>query len=511
MAFPKFDPKKHPHGFHGHFARTGGAAALFGMGASKARLQLATKKPMAPLPPELRGIKVPRSAAKATTARAVMAGASRGGAAAVMAGGSKTPHQHIEALRGLRGSAATDYAAGIKGKELDAVLQHAGLSRSGTVAAKRERLIGHAHGVTKPAPPAKAAAKPSADLLSNGRAMYGTRRPGESDAAWAKRVGARVADVRKLEAASKSAASVMAKPGSARAMFAAGSTKRLPNTQTPAEAAKRLNSVDSPEAAHAYLAKATKADLAAIADHAGLHYTKSATKPQLRDLLVNRLVNARQTSAVISKPSPSAHMSDEPLKPNTWGTPPKPGEIHFHDDGAIGTAIKQMGSDAHLEIEGHALANVLGHVATDTVQGRLSAEQQIERLRQIRKRLPPTSQAARELTGAIEKLTAPDTGGAPTLPDVVPKPLHQLATELHAVPIVRRDPRVMTALQKIGQDFAAGRTGGGRLLMEVQHLLGHYHESQEGAFEVRRAVMKAMAALEAMRQADRKSLYPPGF
>jgi hypothetical protein len=48
VAFPKFDPTKHPHGARGRFTATGGAAAIFGLGASKARLQLATKKPMLP-------------------------------------------------------------------------------------------------------------------------------------------------------------------------------------------------------------------------------------------------------------------------------------------------------------------------------------------------------------------------------------------------------------------------------------------------------------------------------
>jgi hypothetical protein len=82
--------------------------------------------------------------------------------------------------------------------------------------------------------------------------------------------------------------------------------------------------------------------------------------------------------------------------------------------------------------------------------------------------------------------------------------------DLHAVPLCRRDPtREEEALASICDDFAAGKSGGLRLVMAARSLRNQRHESVEGKFEVDRAVHRAVDALEAMLKADRKSLRPP--
>lgn len=210
-----------------------------------------------------------------------------------------------------------------------------------------------------------------------------------------------------------------------------------------------------------------------------------------------------------ASPAP-VRMSDKPLTPNRWGTfAASAYPVNFHKDGMIGIAIDRMGQDAMLEIDGEPLADQLGRAATDAVVGRASSQDVLERVKRLRDRVPQDSAARRELDDAVSKLDAPDTP-VPAVPDVAPEPLRQLMTDLHAVPLVRRDPsREQDALARILADFAAGKTSGSRLLMAVRALRNQRHESVEGKFEVDRAVERAVSALEAMRRADRRALYPP--
>jgi hypothetical protein len=88
-----------------------------------------------------------------------------------------------------------------------------------------------------------------------------------------------------------------------------------------------------------------------------------------------------------AEPAPSAgvpRMSSEPLRPNGWGGWPEDGQVYFHEDGAIGTAIQSMGADAHLQVKGGALANVLGQIATEGVDGRISAQEILDRVKRVR-------------------------------------------------------------------------------------------------------------------------------
>lgn len=199
--------------------------------------------------------------------------------------------------------------------------------------------------------------------------------------------------------------------------------------------------------------------------------------------------------------------SMKPLKPNTWGAP-KPDTMHYHPDTAIGRAIDAMGDEKHMDVGGEPLGNVLGEIATDTVLGRVSAQDQIGRLRDLHARLPD-GPAKRHVGDVIANLEAPPMA-APKLPAATPLPLQELATELVQIPRVRRNPRALDKLTQTAADFEAGRTGSSRLVAAVRNIAGSYHESEEGSFDVRRAADKAANMLEEMSQHNRTSLYPPG-
>jgi hypothetical protein len=226
--------------------------------------------------------------------------------------------------------------------------------------------------------------------------------------------------------------------------------------------------------------------------------------------------NASQQETGGSAPEPAApaavsgQMSAKELTPNRWGTfAASAYPVNFHEDGMIGLAIDRMGQDAMLDVDGEPLAELLGRAATDAVVGRATSQDVLNRVKQLRDRLPHDGAARRELDEAVRKLDAPSTP-PPAVPATTLEPLRQLMTDLHAVPLVRRDPsREQDALGQILDDFAAGKTGGPRLLMAVRELRNQRHESVEGKFEVDRAVERAVGALGAMARADRKSLYPP--
>lgn len=169
-----------------------------------------------------------------------------------------------------------------------------------------------------------------------------------------------------------------------------------------------------------------------------------------------------------------------------------------------------MNNDARMDIDGERLGNVLGRVATDVVMGRRTAQQGLDEFKTLRDRLPEGSRARQQLNGAIRNMDAPLTP-APAVPPGTLEPLRQLATDLHAVPLVRRDSREQTALQDIVNDFAAGKTGGLRMVAKVRRLANQRHESlgDSGKMEIDRAVQRAVDALDELRRTDRQALYPP--
>src|SRR5690606_36048785 len=81
--------------------------------------------------------------------------------------------------------------------------------------------------------------------------------------------------------------------------------------------------------------------------------------------------------------------SNKPIARNAWGVgSAHTNEIAYHDDGAIGSAIKNMGDDARMDVDGEPLANVLGRLATDAVAGRKTTQEMVDAVKRIRDRLP---------------------------------------------------------------------------------------------------------------------------
>ena len=220
---------------------------------------------------------------------------------------------------------------------------------------------------------------------------------------------------------------------------------------------------------------------------------------------------------------PGRVMSTKPIVENTWGG--RVTEVHFHDDGEIGQAIRRMGPDARLEVEGDALANVLGRTATDLVMGRITAVQQLDRLKEIASKLPEGN-GKMALGQAIRELdfpALPGEQGMNPLPSDTPAPmrpvLETLRSALAQIPLAhravnRRDGATeMDKINDLVADLVAGRgrSGGMQFIDRVRQVAWNQrHESQEGKFEIDRAVLAAVAALEQLIRdpAGRPAFYP---
>ncbi|MGW4520139.1 hypothetical protein [Amycolatopsis sp. NPDC004378] len=201
----------------------------------------------------------------------------------------------------------------------------------------------------------------------------------------------------------------------------------------------------------------------------------------------------------------SGEMSQAPLLPNGWGGVPEPDSVHFHDDGEIGTAIKRMGDDARMDVDGEPLANVLGQVATDVTLGRRTPADGVEAYKQIRDRLPEGSAARFSLDMALMRIDAP-ASPPPDVPAGAPEPLKNLMNELNSIPLLRRDPRETQKLQEILRDnfddvADDGPIHVGRLGMELRWLRGLRHESagDAGYSEIGRAIERAIEAMKENR------------
>ncbi|MEU0793787.1 hypothetical protein ABZ342_27260 [Amycolatopsis sp. NPDC005961] len=202
----------------------------------------------------------------------------------------------------------------------------------------------------------------------------------------------------------------------------------------------------------------------------------------------------------------SGETSQAPVLPNDWGTISKADGINFHDDGQIGTAIKNMGTDARMDVDGEPVANVLGRVATDVVTGRRTAAEGVEAYKEIRDRLPVGSEARQNLDFAITRIDAP-ASAPPEVPAGAPEPLKKLMDELHSIPLLRRDPQETTKLQEIlrenfDDDADDGPIHVRSLARELRELNGVRHESDgdAGKFDVNRAVDRAIDALTEREQ-----------
>lgn len=195
-------------------------------------------------------------------------------------------------------------------------------------------------------------------------------------------------------------------------------------------------------------------------------------------------------------PRVSGRLSDKPVAENGWGYDVT-ALLHYHDDGPIGRAIRSLGADARIDVDGEPLANVLGLVATHVVRGEWTAQQGVDECKAVRDRLPTSSQAWALLDRAIDSMDALQTPD-PALPTDTPEPLQDLVCALNAIPLVRRQPaKELTPLLAIIDDFAAGEIHGRRLIREVERLGDKRHESLGccGKFEIDRALSTAVDKL----------------
>lgn len=203
--------------------------------------------------------------------------------------------------------------------------------------------------------------------------------------------------------------------------------------------------------------------------------------------------------------------SDKPPLKNNWGG--GSGEIHFHDDGLIGSVIKDIGQERRLAVGDDSLENVLGRIATDTVTGATTQQQMIDKLRALRSRLPD-GVAKRSLGVAIDDMDTPKrTVG---IPEGTPAPLRDLAKKLEGVPLARTDrtgvegSSELTRLEGILQDFREGKVGGKGLVSAIQAMINGRHESVEGKLELDRILTAAYRELDAIsKDKDRKSILIP--
>jgi len=203
--------------------------------------------------------------------------------------------------------------------------------------------------------------------------------------------------------------------------------------------------------------------------------------------------------------------SDKPEIRNQWGT--IGGEVNFHGDGEIGQALSRMGQDRKLAVGDDSLMNVVGRMATDTVTGRTTQQEMIDKLKALHTRLPEGN-AKTELGRAISGMDTPKRTAV--IPAGTPAPMAKLAKELEGIPLARTDRRgvpgssEMTRLEDIMKRFHAGEIGGSRMIDEIQRLYNGRHESNEGKFQLDRVIQEAVKEMQAIfRDKDRRSTLIP--
>jgi len=209
-------------------------------------------------------------------------------------------------------------------------------------------------------------------------------------------------------------------------------------------------------------------------------------------------------------PTVSGAPSTTPKAVNGWGYDLN-APVHYHEDGPIGGALRQMGDDQLMDVDGEPLYNVLGKTATDVVTGRKNVEEGIDAYIGIRDRLPEGSRARQALSMALQDMQTPDRP-IPAMPERTPEPMVRLMTELRRYPMVRNDPKEIDELARIADEFAAGRTGGRQMITSVRQIANRWrHESlgDVGKFRLDDTIRDTADALEKIYKEDREALRPP--
>lgn len=210
-----------------------------------------------------------------------------------------------------------------------------------------------------------------------------------------------------------------------------------------------------------------------------------------------RVLDVEVTVPQPAVPEPSR--SSEEIRPPNGGWGIDQGLMHFA--GALGRLWNTLGDDQHLQVDGHALGNIITDLGEGITRRRHDTTHALRELRRIRTQLPDTSTAAQRVDTAINRLDAPDRP-APALPDNAPQQLKDLMTELSAIPLVRRGydqgGSELTPFHETDQlAEAAGRWLNGDITRgvlesEIRGLARRRHESSEGWIEIREAVGRAL-------------------
>jgi hypothetical protein len=232
--------------------------------------------------------------------------------------------------------------------------------------------------------------------------------------------------------------------------------------------------------------------------------------PSIRSITSRRIAERAQAERAAVQAN---KFSDKPILKNHWGEFGA-GEVGFHPDSEIGKALRFMGEDKKLDINGEPLANVAGRLATDGVRGRKTAQEVVDELRALTERLPEDSAARRALSNAVREMDAPKR--TISLPSGTPKPMVDLARKLEQIPLARRthtstghEERIQSELTQLGEiadRYSKGELSGIRLISIIRGLHNHRHESQEGKIEMDRAIETARKELEAI---GFRNLNPP--
>jgi hypothetical protein len=211
----------------------------------------------------------------------------------------------------------------------------------------------------------------------------------------------------------------------------------------------------------------------------------------------------------------ASKFSDKPLREQTWGGAAKPGDLRYHESGAIGSALDSMGQDQRLDVGGEPLRNVLGQIATDVNRGTITPAQGLERYKALASRLPAGSKAKSALDRAIEQIDAPVR--KPNLPEGTPDHIRKLAERLAEIPIARKDVPRSSRKGELDQVEALARllTDGEPKSRFTTHealmkMLDTRHESASDAgygqilAAIRDALKDDEVAMAAARKAKRK-------
>ncbi len=219
------------------------------------------------------------------------------------------------------------------------------------------------------------------------------------------------------------------------------------------------------------------------------------------DAIVDRL--APNLRAAAPTPLDPARLNDAPESPNQWGGFAVPGDrgVMYHPDGPWGDAVRNMPPEAaRIDVDGLPLRERLNRIASDSVAGVIPSQQAVDRVREIRDRLPD-GPARRSVDRLVNNVDGPPIP-VPDIPAGTPEPLAELVRDLHRIPLCRREPdRELAAALDACRRGAAGRLGSTTAVeLAFGPIRRAHHESHsaEGRSDVERALQKARTAMKAL-------------